>query len=313
MIQTPEEYQLALERMHAYELALEALREELEEQNPALLAVAAKGYQARIASLRDEAFSYLRSPSAKTSVLMSASGEVVGLGTVPARYLAGLLERFQSAVEAAGTWLTEVRKEFELPRGASLRNILRLNAVAAGSGSFTLGLEFEPLQLPLFPSSDLCHASITLILDYFDGLQQEREDQLSSKLLLRRIEKLAELLGDKKIRDLRITHTRREQSRTAVLTLKGGERARELLGRPHAGERSITGRLYEINLDDDTFTLETVEHGSIHCTYSEEIEDDLLSAMKKSIMATGTLVTPQTGQKFRLQGVEDFKVLEEPD
>jgi hypothetical protein len=291
MIKTLADCQNAFEAIRCYEGALDSLEQEIAEANPRLFVISQKSYRAKIKQLNEEVVSYLRSSPGKSNFTIGAMGESVGYGSIPIRFLSSLLDNVQSAVNAAGMYIVNVLHQYEIPHGTSIRDLLRINAVATAPGSFNVSLAFEPVQMHLFNSIELGESSLQTIIDELSNIQNTTDIAPDKVRVIRSLEKMTSLLDGKRVKSLRLSLEKDNRIMEIVVTTDTRRRIYELFGKPEFDEITIRGTLYEIDTLHNTFKFKDSKNVTYHCYYLEVIEDDLLHAMKGTIEVTGKAET----------------------
>jgi hypothetical protein len=312
MISNATELEVAFGNLRACEDALEQLRADLQRSNPSLFPAVSGTYLHRIQALHEDIFAYLREHPAEAPLKVRLSGAAVRAGTVRVGLLAKLLEALQAALLHEGRAVSSAE-----PGGAgqkrtvSLRALLGLNLVATHTGSFVLAMDLAPRQLALFEEYDLAERAVTRLIDHVAELQRDQEEFSGGKSLLRALDKLATFIQPRKLDAVEIQYRRDTVTREATMTPAARKTVDRLLGRPREGEETIRGLLVSIDIEKNKCHLHPEGEGHVACDYTEDIEDDLILAVKKKVEVGGMMRTaPDRPDRRLITEIRRFRLVD---
>lgn len=315
MIANANELEVAFRNLHIFEETLEGIRRESQASNPALFPTIAQGYLRQIQGLQSDIFAYLRERPADAPLKVRLAGPTVPEGTIRVGVVSRLLQALQSALLHVGkTVSAEVNDNHQPTETTALRALLGLNLVATQTGSFILALDLAPRTLSMFEQYDVAEQSVVRLLDYVSDLTYAQDRLRAERPTLRALEKLAAVLKPNAITDIEFSYRGVSQTRDASLNVPLKERLGEMLGRVREGEETVRGLLVSIDIERDKCRIRPQGEETVDCGYSEEIEDDLILAVKKQVEVSG-VIEPQAAnsQRRRIRHIERFTLIGETE
>lgn len=182
--------------------------------------------------------------------------------------------------------------------------------MATQLGSFILALDLAPRTLSMFEQYDLAEQSVLRLLDYVSDLSNAQDQMRSERPTLRALEKIAAVLRPNAITEIEFSYRGISQVRNATLNVAAKEHLCQLLGRVREGEETVRGLLISIDIERDKCRIRPQGEETIECGYGEDIEDDLILAVKKQIEIS-RLITARTRNPVRrhIRHIERFTLL----
>lgn len=310
MIANANELEIAFHNLQTVENALDALRKEMQETNPALFPIVSQTYTRRIRSLQEDIFAYLRENPADAPLKVRLAGASIPEGTIRVGIVARLLQSLQSVLLQEGKAISAVLGSSEQSdSGASLKALLGLNLVATQTGSFILALDLAPRQLNLFEEYDIAERALTQMLGHIAELTEPRESFSGSKAILRSLDKIASLIKPDKLSTIEFAYRGERMTREATFTSTVQEHIGTLLGRPRQGEETVKGMMISIDIEKNTCHIRPEGEDFVSCHYADDIEDDLILAVKKQVEVSGQIGTLPHSERRSIRLIERMRVL----
>lgn len=315
MITNTSELEIAFHDLQAVEEALELVRKELMETNPSLFPLVSHTYIHRMRSLQSDIFAYLRERPADAPLRVRLTGPGVPQGALKVSILARFLQALQQVVYHEGKIVSASLSDRREPSEPKvLRSLLGLNVIATEVGSFVLALDLAPRQLNLFEDYDLAEKTIVQLFGHLSELSDPHQEFSAGKPLLRSLDQLAALIQPNKIASIDLEYHWQSQRQKASITLPTRKKIDSLLGRPSEGEETVHGTLVSINIERDRCTIRPEGQEVVECGYSDEIEDDLILAIKKQVEVSGIIEgQPDLGQRRRIKHIHRFRIVGEDE
>lgn len=312
MITNPTQLEVAVERLHTYQRMLESLRADLREKNSSLFPLMSEGYTKRIEVLQEEIIGYLRERPAESPVSVRLSGPLMRPGVVRATLVGNLIIGLQSALYQVGRLAsTEESEGDETQAVKGLRSLFALNLIATAPGSFILAMDLAPRQqLSLLDEYDAAAAAVERLIGYVNELEENPEVYTGDVPTLRGLQKVASLVK-RDVEAIEILYRDKGRRSEAVFNSVVRERIDHLLGAPAEGEKTVRGQLIEINVENNTCKIHPAGESPVDCAYEEDLEDDLISAIKREISMAGQFVETGRAGRYRITKIERFRVLDD--
>ncbi|MBX3300373.1 MAG: hypothetical protein KF736_13020 [Acidobacteria bacterium] len=293
---------------------LDAMREQTAKRNPGLFHTVSEGYLTKIKELEDDIISYLRERPVDAPLTVKVQGPGIRYGIIKASLASKLISGFQSAVYALGASAFRENPDGEdrvLPKG--LRSHLGLDLVATAPGSFILAMDLRSEERPLFPSLDPASIAIEKLINHVNEIRDSPDAFSGDREALRGLKKMSELIrpGIESITvDFHLADVRVETSFNPTVR----DRIDLLLGAPREGEKTIIGQLIAIDIETKVCVVHPENQPRVDCTYQENIESDLIAALRKQIEMAGEFVFLDWPRgHFKITVIERFRVLENDD
>jgi len=315
MIANKDELEIAFHDLKGYERALEAVRSDLERSNPALFPVVSKGYTRRIQGLQEEIFAYLRERPADAPLKVRMAGPAVAEGAIKVGLVARVLTALQSALLQVGKSVDALTRQVDSTSESSLSALLGLNLVATQTGSFVLALDLAPRQLNLFEEYDVAERAVLQLINHIAELSEPRDGFSGDKSALRSLDRLASLINADRVDTIEFSYRSDKaptRVREATITLPVKEKINTLLKRPRAGEETVRGLLLSINIERNTCGLRPEGQNTVQLNYQEDMEDDLILALKRQIEVSGIRL-PLSGTSDQRKNIERFRLVDADD
>lgn len=311
MIANANELEVAFRNLELFEKALEALRKEMQETNPSLFPVVSQTYTRRIRSLQEDIFSYLRENPAEAPFKVRLAGAAIPRGAVRVGIVVRLLQSLQSVLLQEGKSIDSViGSTGQSNNGTSLDALLGLNLVATQTGSFILALDLAPRQFNLFEEYDIAERALTQMLGHIAELTEPRESFSGGKAILRSLDKIASLINPEKLSTIEFAYKGEKITREAAFTPMVQQHIRTLLGRPSQGEETVQGLLISIDIEKNTCRIRPNGEDVVTCGYADDIEDDLISAVKKHVEVSGIMKPISRNSDLRrIRYIERLRIL----
>lgn len=312
MITNTTQLNLSEKHLKKFREMLEAMRVQTAKRNPALFLTISEGYLEKIRLLEDDIISYLRERPVESPLTIRIQGPAIRYGVIKATLASKLIAGFQSAVYSLGTSAfreaAEGEGEWVLPRG--LRSKLGLDLVATAPGSFILAMDLRAEVRPLFPRLDAAGIAIEKLINHVNEIREAPEAFTGDRDALRGLKKMSELLrpGIESISvNFHLADIQTETSFNPVVR----DRIELLLGAPQEGEKTIRGNLIAIDTETKVCVVHPDDQPRVECTYEENIEIDLIAALKKPIEMAGQFLPVERPRgHFKITRIERFRVIE---
>jgi hypothetical protein len=313
MIDNAVDLEVAFRNLHAVQDALDALRADLQETNPALFPVVSQTYLRRIRSLEADIFSYIQERPAQAPLNVKLGGPGVPHGKIRVGIAARFLQALQNALIQEGkVIIAEVGVGRLANEKPSLSALMGMNLVTTRPGSFVLSLDLATPQLGLFDEYDVGERALLQLLTHIAELTEPAAQFSGGRTILRSLDRIAALVKPDKVSVIEFSYKGERTTRDVSVTPSVRDRIGELLGRPRAGEETVQGRLFWIDTEKNVCRIRPDGQEYVNCRYVEEIEDDLILAVKKRIEVSG-IIKPDTNNPERrhIKLVERFRSLDE--
>jgi len=312
VISSPSELEVALSQLDTFQEMLETMRQRLSASRPGLFPQMAEGYLVRIRSLESDVIAYLRERPAAAPLTVRIAGPEIHAGTIRATLAVQLISGLQSALyQIGGLYGGPPEATAREREGTGLRALLGLNLVATAPGSFILSMDLAPRQLKLFHEYDTAAEALTKLIGHVNELQESPEAFSGQRPTLRGIRKLS-TLAKRGVEVITLKYDEEDRHAQADVTPLINERVEFLLGAPAVGERTVVGQLIQINVEDNSCVIHPDDAPRITCDYEENLEDDLMAALRKRIEMAGQFVSLERQQdRYRITKIERFRILDE--
>lgn len=314
MIANATQLEVALEQLATFQRMQEAMRLHLQESGSTLFPVISEGYSRRIESLQEEIIEYLRERPAESPVAVRLTGPLMKPGIIRATLVSNLIAGLQSALYQVGRLTSLDRSEGdEAQTVKGLRSLFALNLIATAPGSFILAMDLAPRQqLSLFDEYDIASSAIERLIGYVNELQEDPRLYTGDIPTLRGLQKVASLVR-KDVEAIEILYREKGRRVEGVFDSMVRERIEYLLGAPEEGEKTVRGQLIEINIENNTCKIHPTNQLLIDCAYEDDLEDDLIAALKQEIEMAGQFIETSRPGHFRITKIERFRVLDAED
>lgn len=313
MITNETQLAVAQQRLNSYRQMLETTRRHLQDTGSSLFPNVSEGYLRHIEELQDEIIVYLREHPAESALSVRLSGPTMESGIIKATLAGNLIAGFQSALYQVGKLTALEATEGETRKIEGIRSILGLNLVATAPGSFILAMDFEPRQEPeLFDEYDVASSSIERLIDYVNELQKDPQDYTGDLPTLRGLQKVATLVR-RNVETIEVVYRNEWRHAEAVFDSVVRERIEYLLGAPKEDEKTVTGTLIEINIENNTCKVHPAGEAPVDVDYEENLEDDLIAGLKQEIEMAGQFVETTRPGRIKITKIERFRILDAED
>lgn len=314
MITNPTQLEVALEQLATFQRMQEAMRVRLQETGSSLFPLVAEGYTRRIERLQEEIIEYLREQPAESPLSVRLSGPSMKPGIIRATLVSSLITGLQSAMYQVGrTIIPEGAAADGVPKAKGLHSSLGLNLIATAPGSFVLAMDLAPRQqLNLIAEYDFASAAVANLIGYVNQLQENPEGYDGGIPILRGLQKVASLVK-RDVEAIEVIYREQDRRATAVFTPVVRERIDVLLGAPKEGEKTVRGKLVEINIENNTCKVLPENDAVVDCDYEEDIENDLIAGLRKRIEMAGQFIETARPGRYRITKIERFRLLDAED
>lgn len=314
MITNATQLQGALEHLATLQRMQEAMRVHLQETDPSFSPTVSEGYTRRIESLQEEIIEYLRERPAESALSVRLSGPSMQPGIIRATVIGNLISGLQAALYQVGRLTgSEDSEEGQARKIEGIRSVLGLNLVATAPGSFILAMDLPGrYQTAFFEQYDIASSTLERLVGHVNELRESPDYYSGDRPTLRGLQKVADLVkGD--IETIEIVYRDERRHAETVFDPSVKQRIEYLLGAPKEGERTIRGRLIEINVENHTCKVHPEGEAAVNCDYAESLEDDLIAGLKRKIEMAGQFRESTGSGIIRITKIERFRVLDTED
>lgn len=311
MIVNATQLEVALEQLATFQRMQEAMRHHLQEDGSTLFPVISEGYSRRIEGLQEEIIEYLRERPAESPVSVRLTGPSMKPGIIRATLVSNLISGLQSALYQVGRLISlEGAEDDRSQKVPGLHSLFALNLIATAPGSFVVAMDLAPRQqLNLFEEYDLASSAVETLIGHVNQLQTDPRAFSGDTPVLRGLHKVAVLVR-KDVEAIEVLYRDRGRRVEAVFDSLVRQRIENLLGAPEEGERTVRGKLIEIDIENNTCKVHPEGEARVDCAYEEDLEEDLIGALRKEIEMAGQFVETGRPGHFRITKIERFKVLD---
>lgn len=313
MITNATQLEGALEHLATLQRMQEAMRVHLQQTDPSFFPTVSEGYTKRIGDLQEQIVTYLRERPADSSLSVRVAGPSMQAGIIRATVVGNLIAGLQSALYQVGRMAGSEDAEGEARRIEGIRSVLGLNLVATAPGSFILAMELPGRYEPtLFEEHDTASLTLERLIEHVNELRQSADYYSGDRPILRGLQKVADLVK-REIETIEVVYRDERRHAETVFDPSVKQRIEYLLGAPKEGERTIRGKLIEINIENRTCKVHPEGEAAINCDYEESLEDDLIAGLKRKIEMAGQFRESPASSSIRITKIERFRVLDTED
>lgn len=315
MITNATQLRLSEKQLNRFREMLEAMRKKNAQRNPALFVTISEGYLEKIRTLEDDIISYLREHPVESPLKIQVKGPAIRFGIIKATFASQLIAGFQSAVYSIGASALgrNVAAEDEIANLKGLRSKLALDLVATAPGSFILAMDLRAEARPLFPRLDPAGITIEKLIIHVNEISRAPEEFTGDREALIGLRKVSELVRPG-IETIDVDFQLGEIDARGSFNPVVKDRIAFLLGAPKEGEKTVLGQLIEIDIENNTCIVHPEGEPRVNCAYEENLEDDLITAIKKKIEMAGQFVQIDWPRgHYRITKIERFRLVEDQE
>lgn len=313
MIRNATHLEGALEHLATLQRMQEAMRVHLQRSDPSFFPIVSEGYTRRIEDLQEQIIAYLREKPAESSLSVRVAGPSMQAGVIKATVVGKLIAGLQSALYQVGKPDGSQSAEGKSQKIEGIRSVLGLNMVATSTGSFILAMELPGRHEPtLFEEHDIASLTLEQLIEHVNELRQSADVYTGDRPTLRGLQKVADLVK-KEIETIEVVYHDERRHAETVFDPSVRQRIEYLLDAPREGERTIRGKLIEINVENRTCKVHPEDAAAVTCDYEESLEDDLIAGLKRSIEMAGQFKESPISSSIRITKIERFRILDVED
>ena len=310
MITNSEQLNASYRYLEKLENLLENARKYYENKNSSMFPVISKSYISEIKKTHSLISDYLINMQTVDSPLkIRISGHLLKSGKIKASVATNLLNGIQYALYNIGSKTYQDTQEIYYTLDTGKKKLLSLNLVATQPGSFIFALEMEESQGSLFEDS-LISKSISNLINSVNDILISPKEYKGTIYTLRSLYKIANIIKNE-IEEIEISFKTETYSLETKFNPTVKERIKYLLGGPERGEKTITGKLIEINIENNTCKVHPENENPIICEYDESLEDELILAIKKDIEMAGEFEQLSKPGKIKMTKINSFRIIDD--